>query len=189
MNEIENRNDWLNELATNTRLKIAKWARNTLKMYRECGQGILDSGYKKGNWNSVVRKRFLKLTGISPRAFYYMVELGRMTDAEFSNTLQSFPSLNAWINGKSVKFHRALPLIPSSENKLKSKTEHLEIPVKRFPNETEAREFFLSFGGKYEGLFYHGTVNKKLLARKDEILRLNKTQQQYRVRAKTELVA
>ena len=45
-----------------------------------------------------------------------------------------------------------------------------QLPVNRFKNEEEAKQFFKMFNGEYLGCFYHGTVNRKMVERRDEFL-------------------
>ena len=147
--------EWVYELATRLKTIEEHWKRDTFRRYRECGQLILESGYEKGKWNQLILKEFMKVTDYGHTVIYYMVKLGKMTDTEFSDVIGNFTSLYAWSHPKALE---------SKPDKTKKKPimERLEIPVNKFGNEREAKEFFLSFDGVYEGLFYHGKVNRRI---------------------------
>jgi hypothetical protein len=146
--------EWVYELATKLKTIEEQWKRDTFRRYRECGQLILESGYEKGKWNQVILEEFMKLTNYGHTVIYYMVKLGKMTDTEFSDVIGNFTSLYAWSHPKALE---------SKPDKSKKPTmEKLMIPASRFKSESEAREFFLSFDGVYEGLFYHGKVNREI---------------------------
>jgi hypothetical protein len=163
MNEIENRDNWLNELVTEIKLIEEKWKIDTLKRYRQCGKLILESGYgQKSKWSSKIFNDFMELTGYKKTAIYEMIRLGKLTDREFSDISEIFPSLYAFTHSKALGS-------AISKHKPESSMKHLEIPANRFKNGREAMEFFKSFDGEYEGLFYHGNVNREVWERNQVI--------------------
>jgi len=69
---------------------------NTFYKYREAGQEIIKSGYDKGKWHSKHFKNALEEWGISQTTFSSMVQLGEMTEQEFTDVIGKFPSVYAW---------------------------------------------------------------------------------------------
>lgn len=62
---------------------------NTFNKYREAGLAVLKSGYKKGKWHSTHCKEALEEWAISQQTFSAMVQLGELTDEEFTVKNQS----------------------------------------------------------------------------------------------------
>lgn len=93
---------WLDSLITEIRRILLEWAKDTFLRYRKCGQLVLESGYKKGRWQSEQRHYFLKTLGISQQTFSNMVRLGEMSGDKFTNAISNFSSLDAWANQKSL---------------------------------------------------------------------------------------
>jgi hypothetical protein len=116
----------------------------------------LQYGYEKGKWNKRVKHRLMELTGYKKSTLYYMINLAKKTEKEFSSILDNYPNLNAWIK-PNRSFGRVLPV------SIKSVVIPKEIPVDRFVSEEEAINFFMMFGGEYLGLFYHGTANREMI--------------------------
>lgn len=71
---------------------------NALKFYRECGLLIKESLIDQNKWNRNSIGEFMDKTGYSKATVYHMVKLGKMTELEFSNLLETTPNLRAWIN-------------------------------------------------------------------------------------------
>ena len=147
INEIENRDNWLNKLVTEIKLIEEKWKIDTLKRYRQCGTLILGSGYEKWKRNQSILTKFMELTNLGKTTIYYMVDLGKMSDKEFSDTIGEFPSLYAWSHPKSLGSAVTKP------KQSISAMEKIMVPVSMFENEREAKNFFQAFDGVYEGLF------------------------------------
>jgi uncharacterized protein YqfB (UPF0267 family) len=114
--------NWLEELVTKVKLIEQKWKLSTLKHYRECGKLILESQSERGKWSKGTLHRFIQMTGYKKSSIYYMMELGEMPDNQFSNILESYPSLYAWTaRPKKLSLANALATdVPKDENKLRS---------------------------------------------------------------------
>jgi len=83
---------------------------NTFHKYREAGKEIIASDYKKHKWNSQQRKEALKEWAISQQTFSIMVQLGELSDEEFTNTVSKFPSVHAWANQNKIPIIKPMPL-------------------------------------------------------------------------------
>ena len=70
----------------------------TLRKYRQCGQIILEGGYRKGRWNSGIHRWALQEWAISQQTFSRFIQLGEMADEEFTHVMRNFKSLDAWAN-------------------------------------------------------------------------------------------
>jgi len=151
---------WVDDLIVETKEIEEQWKRDTFRRYRECGQLMLDSGYKKGKWNDLIKKHFMEKTGYSKNTISRMIRLAEMNELEFEITITKFNSLYKWVNATTG--HK--------ETRKKSVMVKMEIPANRFKNEREATIFFSSFDGVYEGLFYHGKVNRQTVE-KSKIIR------------------
>lgn len=91
-------NSWLDPLVVEIKQIMVDWAKETFFRYRKCGQLIINSGYRKGQWHSEHREYFLKALGIGERTLRYMVQLGEMKEEEFGNAIAKFPSFFNWAN-------------------------------------------------------------------------------------------
>jgi len=90
--------EWLDNVVSEVKLIIAELAKDTFNRYRQCGEAILRSGYRKGQWNSEHKKYFLEKLGISHATFSHMVQLGEMSEEEFATVGRKFQSFHAWEN-------------------------------------------------------------------------------------------
>jgi len=88
---------------------LSEHHKQTFHKYREVGQLVLASGYRKGQWNSEDRKKALEEWAISRQTFDNMVNLGLMTETEFANAVSEFPSVHAWANRGRPTELRPLP--------------------------------------------------------------------------------
>ena len=66
---------------------------NTFYKYREAGKEIIASGYDKGKWLSKYKKKAIEEWAISQQTFSIIVQLGELTDEEFTNAVSKFPSV------------------------------------------------------------------------------------------------
>jgi N6-adenosine-specific RNA methylase IME4 len=82
---------------------------DTFHKYRQAGLEIIASGYKQTKWKFAVQQRALQEWGIGRRTFYYMLELGDMTETEFCNVIAQFPSVFAWANQSKITI-KPMPL-------------------------------------------------------------------------------
>jgi len=89
--------------------------KHTFHGYREAGLTVLEAGYDKGKWNSWARARALKVWGISQRTFSNIIQLGEMSDAEFSNVIANFQSLYAWASSQKRHSEQPLPELPTGK--------------------------------------------------------------------------
>jgi len=114
--------NWLDELVTEVKLIEQKWKLSALKHYRECGKLILESQSERGKWSKGTLNHFSQMTGYKKSSIYYMIELGKMPDNQFSNILENYPNLSAWTaRPKKLSLANALPSdVPKDENKLRS---------------------------------------------------------------------
>lgn len=93
---------WLENAVSKVKDIQLQWAKETFKRYRECGKIVLESGYRRGQWHSEHKERFLKETNLERTTFQQMIQLGEMTDLEFTNAVGKFPSYHAWANRGSL---------------------------------------------------------------------------------------
>jgi len=85
---------------------------NTFYKYREVGKLILESGYEKGKWYSKHRQRALDEWAISQRTFSRIVELGKLSEVDFSHVVANFPSVHAWANQTKEQTEVSYPPLP-----------------------------------------------------------------------------
>jgi site-specific DNA-methyltransferase (adenine-specific) len=78
-------------------------SKETFTRYRAIGKIILESGYKKGQWKSEHRNRFMNELGISQKTFSRFIQLAEMEEHEFSHVMTNFPSLYAWENYPQIE--------------------------------------------------------------------------------------
>jgi hypothetical protein len=64
------------------------------------GKGVI---MPRGKWRSKHRKKALEEWAISQQTFSIMVQLGELTDEEFSHVVAKFPSVYAWANHPRAK--------------------------------------------------------------------------------------
>ena len=100
--DICTKEDWLNRVIQEAKSIIAEFLKETFVRYRKLGKLILDSGYRKGQWKSEHKQRFLNELGIEHPSFNRMVTLGELSEEGFVHAVNKFPSLHAWANQKSL---------------------------------------------------------------------------------------
>jgi len=83
--------------------------KHTFEGYRASGQIVLNAGYEKGKWHSQARRQALAMWGVSQRTFSNIIQLGEMSDMEFSNTVANFQSLHTWATSRLRRKERPLP--------------------------------------------------------------------------------
>jgi N6-adenosine-specific RNA methylase IME4 len=88
---------------------------STFHKYREAGKEIINAGYEEGNWHSKHRKRALEEWAISQPTFSYMIQLGKMSEEEFINAINNFPSVYAWANRPREKDKVIFPPLPEGK--------------------------------------------------------------------------
>lgn len=88
---------------------------STFYKYREAGLEIIRSGYKKGKWRSKLRKKALEEWAISQQTFSVFVQLGELTDEEFTDIISKFPSVYAWTHQTREAVEVILPPLPESK--------------------------------------------------------------------------
>jgi len=138
----------LDTLASQIKAVETEWKLDTFKRYRECGQLILDSGYKKGRWNDQIKTHFLAKLNYGERTFRYMVQLGSMSEEEFGNAIAEFKSFYEWAcKPKQIK---------------EAKLTQYPIPEGFFNTEAEAEAFYQKYGGYLlspsKAVFYIGML-------------------------------
>lgn len=88
---------------------------NTFYKYREAGKEIIASGYAKGTWRSKEKQRAIEEWAISQQTFYIMVDIGKLTETEFSNAIRNFPSVYAWANRPRQQSEIVFPPLPEGK--------------------------------------------------------------------------
>lgn len=87
----------------------------TFYKYREMGKLIIEAGYRKGAWRSKHRKRALEEWGCSQRTFSNFVQLGELSEEEFSNAVAKFKSIHDWANQPKQLTEPDFPLLPEGK--------------------------------------------------------------------------
>ena len=88
---------------------------NTFYKYREAGQEIIKSDYKKGKhdvWNKEVREKACKNWGVAIWTFRAMVRLGEISEEKFGDIITEFPSVYAWSHRPKERNSPPLPKGP-----------------------------------------------------------------------------
>jgi len=88
--------EWLDNLINDVKPILAKIAEDTFTRYRQIGKMILKSGYKKGQWKSKHKRKFIKELGISGSTFSLFVRLAEISDKEFKKIKDTYSSVNEW---------------------------------------------------------------------------------------------
>jgi N6-adenosine-specific RNA methylase IME4 len=127
--DVLRQDDWLNEVIQQAKNIIAEFLKETFVRYRRLGQLILESGYKKGQWQNEDKQGFLNALGIEQKTFSNMVRLGEMNEQEFSANSTKFSSVYAWVHQKSLakteKRQREIIVIQEA-------IKHLEAPQQKY---------------------------------------------------------
>lgn len=106
---------WLNDVIEKGKVIILELAKDTFVRYRQLGQLILNSGYKKGSWHDAERNKVMKCWNISSKTFDRFIQLGEMTDVEFRHAVTNFKSFHNWANQqKSLLEQLSIEKIESS---------------------------------------------------------------------------
>lgn len=96
--EITEKTEKVDAIVERVKIILSSLHLTTFHKYREAGKIIVESGYRKGAWRSEHRKNALKEWAISQQNFSNIVQLGEMSDEEFTNVVSNFSSVHAWAN-------------------------------------------------------------------------------------------
>jgi len=121
--------EWLDNVITKSKFVIEQLAKETFNRYREVGKIILESGYKKGQWNDKHKQKFKNSLGISQQPFSSMVQLGEMEEQEFVDIVNNFRTFRDWVHrgsiAKKAKHERQIQVIREA-------IKHLEPPKGKY---------------------------------------------------------
>jgi len=88
--------EWLDNLINEVRPILGEVAKSTFERYREIGKIILKSGYKKGEWKSRHKRKFIKELRISSATFSLFIRLAEISEREFKEIVATYNSVNEW---------------------------------------------------------------------------------------------
>jgi len=118
MNKVEvltYADEWLDNLINEVRPILGQIAKNTFERYREIGLKILKSGYRKGEWKSRHKRKFINELRISSATFSLFVRLAEVSEEEFKTIINTYNSVNEWYRkGKPKKLSKEREALISS---------------------------------------------------------------------------
>jgi len=88
--------NWFEIVLARSKSIMADLKETTFEHYRKIGKIILESGYIKGQWKSIHKKRFMKELKVSSGTFSLFIRLGMMSEEQFKEITDTYSSLNEW---------------------------------------------------------------------------------------------
>jgi hypothetical protein len=107
------RTDWFDELIRRAKAIEQQMRVDILKRYRECGQLLIEVGYKHDIQSREFLNDFMEAMNICRATVTIMLQLGRMNEKEFANAVVQYGSLH--------RFANKLPLTQDAEDERKRK--------------------------------------------------------------------
>lgn len=101
--KLHHKDEWLDVVVEKVKPIMHAIEQNAFDKYREIGLIIMGAGYKKGQWHSYHKERFMKALKVDRSTFSLFIRLGEMSPDEFNSTKATFPSIKQWYRGGKPK--------------------------------------------------------------------------------------